>query len=83
MNGYGYIDADALIEFANNHIGGIDANDIARFPAADVEKVTRCKDCTYCAWDGFNYVCKYSWQSFRTKENDFCSRAEPRKESDK
>lgn len=29
-----YISRDALIDFANNHVGGIDANDIARFPAA-------------------------------------------------
>lgn len=36
-----YVDRDALIEFANNHIGGIDANDIARFPGADVREVTR------------------------------------------
>ena len=34
-----YIDADMLIEFANNSRIGIDANDIARFPASDVEEV--------------------------------------------
>ena len=47
-----YIDADKLIEFANNHKDKmIDANDIARFPRADVvpksevEKwVDRCRD---------------------------------------
>jgi len=31
-----YIDADKLIEFANNSRVGLDANDIARFPSADV-----------------------------------------------
>ena len=34
-----YIDADMLIEYANNSRIGIDANDIARFPASDVEEV--------------------------------------------
>ena len=33
----GYINKKALLDFARNHIGGkIDANDIARFPCADV-----------------------------------------------
>ena len=40
MNNLGYISVDKLIEFANNHINKtIDANDIARFPRADVEEV--------------------------------------------
>ena len=35
-----YIDAYALMDLANNHIDKtIDANDIARFPVADVEEV--------------------------------------------
>jgi hypothetical protein len=35
-----YIDADALVDFANNHKDKtIDSNDIARFPTADVKKV--------------------------------------------
>lgn len=34
-----YIDVEKLINFANNHIAGIDANDIARFPVADVAPV--------------------------------------------
>ena len=37
-----YIDADKLIEFANNTKDKtIDANDIARFPAADVRENVR------------------------------------------
>lgn len=39
MNSLGYVSVDKLIEFANNHIAGIDANDIARFPKAEVEEV--------------------------------------------
>lgn len=43
-----YIDAFKLIEYANNmRDKNIDANDIARFPAADVAPVVRCKDCKY------------------------------------
>lgn len=34
-----YIDADALSNFANNQVGGITANEIMRFPTADVEPV--------------------------------------------
>ena len=36
-----YIDADKLMEFANNQIGGIDSNVIARFPKEDVVEVRR------------------------------------------
>lgn len=55
-----YIERDALMDFANNHVNGIiDTNDIARFPAADVVEVVRCKDCKQynsngCA-DGFGW----------------------------
>ena len=34
-----YIDADALSNYANNQVGGITANEIMRFPTADVEPV--------------------------------------------
>lgn len=38
------IDADALIELARNHVGGmVDCNDIARFPTVDAV-VLPCKD---------------------------------------
>lgn len=57
-----YIDADELIKFANNHIGGIDANDIARFPRADVREVKHGK------WidmgDGDSIKCSVSWCGF-------------------
>lgn len=44
-----YIDADKLIKFANNSKDKtIDANDIARFPTADVIEVVRCEDCVHC-----------------------------------
>ena len=43
-----YIDVDKLIEFANNHIAGIDANDIARFPRADAQEVK------YGKWETFD-----------------------------
>ena len=40
MNEIKLIDANALIEFARNHINGmIDCNDIARFPTIDAEPV--------------------------------------------
>lgn len=43
-----YIDADKLIKFTNNSKDKtIDANDIARFPTADVVEVVMCKDCKY------------------------------------
>ena len=43
-----YIEKKNLIEFACRHIDGkVDANDIARFPTADVVPVVRCKDCLY------------------------------------
>ena len=35
-----YIEKEALMDFANNHVNGIiDTNDIARFPTADVVEV--------------------------------------------
>ena len=44
MNNSGYVSVDKLIDFANNHINkSIDANDIARFPRADVEEVIHSK----------------------------------------
>lgn len=45
-----YIDADALLEFANNHVGGvIDCNDIARFPTIEAEPVR------HGTWIGIEY----------------------------
>ena len=43
-----YIKKKDLVKFACRHVDGkLDANDIARFPTADVVPVVRCKDCKY------------------------------------
>lgn len=39
MADYGYADIGKLADFANNTIGGLTANDIMRFPRADVQPV--------------------------------------------
>lgn len=39
MTDYGYVDVGKLADFANNTIGGLTANDIMRFPKADVQPV--------------------------------------------
>lgn len=40
------IDANALMEFARNHIDrSVDCNDIARFPTIDAVPVVRCGQC--------------------------------------
>lgn len=57
---YGYVDVDKLIEYANNSRVGIDANDIARFPKADVKPVERgewlegsyMQPCSVCKYRG-------------------------------
>ena len=78
-----YIDADKLIEFANNMKDKtIDANDIARFPAADVVEVVRCEDCKHfdediqgtglCSLGG-----QLDWANMNTMyADDFCSYGE-------
>ena len=53
----GYIDSNKLIDFCNNHISKtIDANDIARFPTADVAEVKHGKFIgelvKSCDWSG-------------------------------
>lgn len=43
-----HIEKKKLVEFACRHVdGNLDANDIARFPTADVVPVVMCKDCVY------------------------------------
>lgn len=43
-----YIERKKLIKFACRHIDGkLDANDIARFPTADVVPVVRCCECIF------------------------------------
>lgn len=39
MTDYGYVDVGKLADYANNTIGGLTANDIMRFPRADVQSV--------------------------------------------
>ena len=39
MNNYGYVDVGKLADFANNTTIGLTANDIMRFPKADVQPV--------------------------------------------
>ena len=39
MADYGYANIGKLADFANNTIGGLTANDIMRFPRADVQPV--------------------------------------------
>ena len=47
-----YIKKKDLVEFACRHVDGkLDANDIARFPTADVVEVVRCRDCKYFETD--------------------------------
>ena len=75
-----YIERKKLIEFACRHVDGqLDANDIARFPTADVVPVVRCKDCEKynifgCA-DGFGWC-----ESFHNGVTDehYCSHGERR-----
>lgn len=75
-----YIERNSLIEFANNQKDKtLNANDIARFPAANVVKVVRCRDCKFnhlvqpngtvhCSRESINGV----GTAFR-KADDFCS----------
>lgn len=39
MSDYGYVDVGKLADYANNQTTGITANDIMRFPRADVQPV--------------------------------------------
>lgn len=77
-----YIDREALIEFANNHVAGIDSNDIARFPKADVAEVVRCENCTHEAnMIGNSY--KYCFlHDMKVYADDFCSYGERRDDDD-
>lgn len=43
MNNYGYVDVGKLADYANNTTIGLTANDIMRFPKADVQPVKRGK----------------------------------------
>ena len=55
-----------------------------QFPAADVVEVVRCKDCKY--WKrssslGGRTLCTYHYNaSYVRKQDDYCSKGEPREE---
>lgn len=72
-----YIDADKLCNLARNNIDGtVDANDIMRFPTADVVEVTRCKDCKF--YKPYDKPCEDfdGWclaRNCETDEYDFCN----------
>lgn len=73
-----YIDAEKLCELARNNIDGtVDANDIMRFPTADVQEVVRCKDCKYsCEEKPVFGITDYSCIKLGIHcldANDFCS----------
>lgn len=79
-----YIERDALMDFANNHVGNsIDTNDIARFPAADVVEVKHAQwigvqngrgCCSNChRQDGIDPIathCRYCGAKMDGKENN-------------
>lgn len=73
----GYIDTDKLIKFANNSKDKtIDANDIARFPTADVRENVRGewirRDSRYVGWISFDCsVCGETLELDRETSNDF------------
>lgn len=57
--------------------------EINSIPAADVEPVTRCKDCKYSCEDGTGRTCEGYWHELSefavaVKDNDFCSYGEPK-----
>ena len=73
------IDANALLEFARNHVGGmIGCNDIARFPTIDAVQVVRCRDCVL--WKQVDEHCGKCpfliGEHQYTGDDHFCSLAE-------
>lgn len=72
-----YIEVFSLMEFANNQKDKtIDANDIARFPWADVVKVVRCKDCVHRHQTTCPFLIANAYKA--SSDDDFCSRGERR-----
>ena len=69
------ISRSKLIEFENNYFGGgIDCNDIARFPTIDAEPVVRCMECENsepCPIAGVDYIYCNKWESIANK-NGYC-----------
>lgn len=81
-----YIEKKKLVKFACRHVDGkLDANDIARFPTADVVPVVRCKDCKHFNIGvlGLNWCAAHSYDELiECKENDYCSYGERRSNDD-
>ena len=81
MSDYGYVDVGKLADYANNSTVGLTANDIMRFPRADVQPIRRghwiaenrdsrgyadCYTCSNCQ----NYT--YTYTLMRDCEYDYC-----------
>lgn len=76
----GYISKKALMEYTDNQESkSISNNDIARFPAADVVEVVRCKDCEY-RMNKTKMVVHCALSGIQVDEDDFCSCGERRSE---
>ena len=77
-----YIDRDKLAEFARHSTIGIDANDIMRFPTADVVEVVRCKDCIHRRkFNKTKYYCEKTYADLsgwhkRVDDDFFCADGE-------
>ena len=81
MSDYGYVDVGELADYANNQTTGITANEIMRFPRADVQPIRRGRWIDiheYCKMNGYipSGVAIYYWCSECMKEqektSDFC-----------
>ena len=81
MSDYGYVDVGKLADYANNQTIGITANEIMRFPRADVQPIRRGRWIDiheYCKMNGYipSGVAVYFWCSEcmneQEKTSDFC-----------
>ena len=82
------IDADELLDWSEiiplTDDGGIDINDfeekLKTMPTVDAVPVIRCKDCKYLRFTGTIWKCQNRLVMMLCEPNDYCSRAERRKE---
>lgn len=81
MSDYGYVDAGKLADYANNQATGITANEIMRFPRADVQPVKRGRwvaqlnghvICTFCGKEQkfSSDFCKHCGADMRDKQEE-------------
>lgn len=93
MAKYGYVDVGKLADYANNSIVGLTANDIIRFPRADVQPVKhgRWIDCTFYdpyekSWEqNYEFKCSNCGHKIYNKPNDdnlFCGHCSARMDGD-